>query len=399
MCTRYAGIFFTVLSLAWCGKAGAGTVWTSPITNAVVWSKAGSPHTWSGSLVINSGGIVTVEPGAAIQVPTSQHINFEAGSQILALGTQDDPIRIGGVSDTTVGGVIYLNSSQTSQFRYCHFSNLSQIQISSQAPQGNHLFEHCVFRKFTAHVILLNNAPARILHCIFQNNATTEYGVWMNVGNAGLTDENVPTIWYNAFDRNGLMAFSENSSGPDFRDREFFRFNRVCGGTGVSVQDGSYASATRVRIVDNDLSKCVVSFQLFSNPHTGHSVERCDVSAFTYQNGDLASLTNFANNYWGTNDLAAITSRLFAGTVSTNAAIPLHPQSWFPQADVDGSDGGNATKLQDADLVKQYLVGMTNLTSGQLTVADVDHSGTVDARDALIIESFVNGLIWKLPVP
>jgi hypothetical protein len=399
MRTRYAGIFFTVLSLAWCGKAGAGTVWTSPITNAVLWTKAGSPHTWGGSLVINSGGIITVEPGAAIQVPAAQHISSEAGAQILALGTPDDPIRIGGVSDTTVGGILYLNSSLTSQFRYCHFSNLTQIQISSQAPQANHLFEHCVFRKFTAHVILLNNAPVRILHCIFQNNATTEYGVRMNVGGGGLTDENVPTIWYNAFDRNGLIAYSESSSNPDFRDREFFRFNLVRGGTGVCVQDGPNSSISRVRIVDNDLSKCAVSFQLLSNPHTAHSVERCDVSAFTYQNGDVSTLTNLANNYWGTNDLAAITSRLFAGAASTNTAVPLHPQSWFPHADVDGSDGGNATTLQDADLVKQHLVGMTNLTSGQLTVADVDHNGTVDARDALIIESFVNGLIWKLPVP
>jgi len=42
---------------------------------------------------------------------------------------------------------------------------------------------------------------------------------------------------------------------------------------------------------------------------------------------------------------------------------------------------------------------MTNLTAGQLSIADVDHNGKVDARDALIIESYVNGLIWKLPVP
>jgi hypothetical protein len=69
----------------------------------------------------------------------------------------------------------------------------------------------------------------------------------------------------------------------------------------------------------------------------------------------------------------------------------------FPQADVDNSDGGNKTSQEDAELVKKHLVGLVTLTPEQLRIADVDGNGVVDVRDALMIESYVNGLIWKLP--
>lgn len=113
----------------------------------------------------------------------------------------------------------------------------------------------------------------------------------------------------------------------------------------------------------------------------------------------VGGVTNLANNYWGTTNMATITAVVFGGALSTNVVLPISTTNMFPQADLDGSDEGNLTRQADADLVKKAVVGLISLTPEQQAAADVDRNGVVDTRDALLIESYINGLMWKLPVP
>ena len=390
--------------IGWLGTCGAfgATVWTSPITGEVAWTKADGPHTWSGNLSINAGGIVTIEPGAVVQMPPGCHLYVNAGGKILALGTAEDPIRFGGAGETAPGATVWMDSSLPSEFRFCHFANLERIRISQQVPQANHLFEHCVFRKFLTHCIELVNAPARILHGIFRDNPVDRYGVSMTCN--VFTDDTCPTIWYNAFDRNGLTLWTPND--VDLGDYDFFRYNRVAGGTGIAFGADKYGVYHRFRLLDCDLGGTATSLG-FSGYGSGWdgtmdalSIERCHLSILTRTAFGFSGLTNLANNYWGTTDLAAIDAALFGGgVVSTNAVVPLSAMNVFPQADVDNSDGGNRTRQADADRVKQAVVGLVALAPEEEAVADVDRNGAVEARDALLIESYLNGLIWKLPVP
>ncbi len=379
----------------------AATVWTSPITNSVTWTKADSPHTWSGNMTVSAGGVINIEAGAVVQMPPGNNLTLGAGSQILALGSSDDPIRFGGVSDTAKGGTVYINSSLTSQFRHCQFANLSQINITAQSPQGNHLFEYCVFRKFIAHVVQLSDAPARILHCIFRDNASDQYAVYMAI--TSFSDETCPTIWYNTIDRNGLLATAPNYGTASFNNHDFFRYNRVAGGTGIFFAGDRYPSFTGFLLRDCDLGNASPSLNLSASPGwdggLAGSILGCNLSTLTRSSFGVGGVTNLTNNYWGTTNIETIASALFGGAISTNVAIPISTTNVFPQADVDGSDNGNRTLQADADLVKKAVVGLVTLSPAQQAIADVDRNGTVDARDALLIESYINNLIWKLPVP
>lgn len=384
------------------GFAAAATVWTSPITGAVTWTKADGPHTWSGDLNVNSGGLVAIEPGAVVQMPSAGHWRINGGGQVLALGSAEDPIRIGGASESAPGDTLWLDSPLTSEFRFCHFANLSRIRISQQSPQANPLFEHCIFRKFTGHCIELINAPARILHGIFRDNPVGMYGVSMTC--SVFSDETCPTIWYNAFDRNGLALWTPADIW--LGDYDFFRYNRVAGGVGIAFRADKYGHYHRFRLLDCDLGNTATSL-VFSGYGSGWdgsmdamSIERCHLSILTQAAFNFSNVTNLSNNYWGTTDPAAIDAALFGGgVISTNAVVPISPTNVFPQADVDNSDGGNRTRQADADRVKQAVVGLVALDPGEAAIADVDRNGAVDARDALLIESYLNGLIWKLPVP
>lgn len=395
----FRGIF--VLCVLGVSAAVADTVWTSPITGAVTWTKAAGPHTWSGDLSLVSGAAVTIEPGAVVRMPSGGNLHLYGGSCVLALGSSDAPIPFGGASETAAGGTVYLESPLTSEFRFCHFANLSRFWISSQSPQGNHLFEHCVFRKFTSDPVQLINAPARILHCIFRDNAADKYCVAMTCNS--FSSETCPTIWYNVFDRNGLTIWTPGDLAMN--DYDFFRFNRVCGGTGLSLAMDKYGVYRRLRILDCDLggTSSGIHFSGYGSGWDGTvdamSIERCNLSGLSRQSCGFVSVTNLANNYWGTTNMSEIATALFGGAVTNAAALPISTTNVFPQADVDGSDGGNRTLQADADMVKKAVVGLLSLTPSQAAVADVDRNGTVDTRDALLIESYINGLMWKLPVP
>ncbi len=402
MCVKCLLPLVLGLGLLKIGPSAADTIWTSPITNAVTWTAAGSPHTWGfGDLWINAGGDVTIEPGAVVQMPSGGVVRVEAGARLRALGSTDTPIRFGGVSDAAPGGYVFFSSALESQFRFCHFTNLKGIRVLPQSPQGNHLFEHCVFRKFTDHAIYLENAPARILHCMFLDGASDKYGVRMYC--SVFTDETCPTIWYNAFERNGLVVVAANHTTLAMNNWDFFRFNRVGGGTGIALGGGRTPGFQKFLLLDCDLGDASPSLHVYADNGWAGGVdgriERCRLLSLTQYSQNVGGLTNLANNYWGTTNMDAIAAALFGGTVSTNAALPISTTNLFPQADVDGSDNGNLTRQADADLVKQAVVGLISLTPEQQAIADVDRNGVVDTRDALLIESYINGLMWKLPVP
>ncbi len=401
----WTAIRLAVLAVFSGGALEAATTWTSPITNSVTWTKAESPHQWTGQMFVD-GGVVTVEPGAVVQMPADPEpwndymaLRVRNGGQILADGSPDDPIRIGGVSDLQRGGTMVLASTAVSVFRHCRFANLSTLRLDALSPPAEHVFEHCIFRKFSDNVFSLRNMPARIQHCIFQDN--TAFGVHLYVDQ--LYEENAPTIWHNGFDADGLLISTSDSGSHSLGNHEFFRFNRVAGGAGVKL--APYSSWTGVtignlRLVDCDLSACTNSVRLEGNQWLGAmTIERSDLAALGGTHANIAGVQSYPGNYWGTSDTNVIAGRLFGGTIDPAVVVPVAAASPFPQADVDLSDAGNRTTLADADLVKAYLVGAATLSTAQLEAADADRSGTVDVRDVLLIESLVRGLVPALPAP
>jgi hypothetical protein len=364
-----------------------------------LYTKAGSPYTISANVIVGTGDLLTIQPGAELILNTGIGIQINGG-KMTAIGTVENPIRIHGVWETSVGGEIVLNSPQLCQLEYIHFDYYGGVRVEKTTPYPDHLIQHCVFQW---RGVTINNARVRIFHCVFGKVATQngEFGVTWTPKES--TAALFPQVWYCVFARGGIFAGGSFSGTVDFADSDFFRYNRVLAGVGVKCYAGGN-TYSNIRVRDCDLAGCLPSVTYIGEgggyPYyctfTNVSVNNCDIATIV-GSGTVTSIVSFANNWWGTTDTAAIENRITWPTNEAKKIGPIKTTSNFKQADVDGSDGGGKTTQADADLIKKYLVGMEALSPEQLTIADVDGSGTVDLRDVVIIESFLNGFLWKLP--
>lgn len=179
----------------------------------------------------------------------------------------------------------------------------------------------------------------------------------------------------------------------------FIQDNRITGassGIGIYSYGGSCAGLV---ISDCDFN-CPTGICFETGGDIDLTVQRCDLApAGSASVGGVpgSGTLDFANNYWGVTNSVLVDARLFGGALGESAFTPFATNSFFRQADVDGSTSGNATGQEDATLVKEHLVGLRQLSPEQQQTADVDNDGDVDVRDALMIESFVKGTLWRLP--
>lgn len=392
--------------------ARADTVWTSPITNTVTWTRAASPHTWSGRLFVEGQGEVVIEPGASVTMPTDPDISpdnynwswmVRNGGRVSAVGTALEPIRIGGLSDNERRLRLHLASAASSEFRHVRFTGMARIECADSSPHPSPLFEHCVFRRFAEAPLKLLGCPARVLHCIFQDN--DGYAIELPWPHRTMTDQNAPTLWYNAFDQRALHIL-QGGGLWNFQNHDFFRHNRVASGIGIRIQVAAYQDSPRVQnlvLRDLDLGGCSPSLTVYAAGGDGlENFSLIDSHLATLVEEHAQAVTRevvLTGNYWGTTVASNITAAAFAGSLSPSAVTPFATAALFPQADVDDSHQGNATTAADADLVKRHLVGALTLSPAQRTTADVDRDGILTARDALLLDSFVNGMLWQLPTP
>lgn len=393
----------TMLGAGWVqGSAQAETQWTGAISSNVTWTKSGSPHRIvGGDLQIASSATVTIEAGAQV-ILGGNGINING--RILAQGTAEDPITIGNVSQSAQGGSLVFYGSTPSEMRYCHASYMIRWKVMAASPQGNHLFDHCIFRGFGDDTISLDRGCARILNCIFRETQGDRHIYWqVDV----LVDANIPTIQYNVFDKNALRGSSHCVPSFSMQGKKWFANNRVAGGSyGVCFDNGGGGVSTGffngLAIYDCDLAKPTAGVKLEAFTGNGVIIRGCAMSIL-YISGNISTFDCVSNNWWGLYDTTVINSQRVYYTYGSASNIqpgmfsPFLMANPFPQADVDNSDSGNDTKQEDADIVKKCLVGLATLTPSQRDIADVDRDGKVDIRDALMIESYVKGLIWKLP--
>ena len=365
-----------------------------------LYTKAGSPYTIAANVIVGTGDTLTIQPGAELILNTGIGIQVNGG-KMTAIGTVENPIRIHGVWETSVGGGIGLNTSELCQLEYVHFNYCGGVSVAKTTPYPDHLFQHCVFQ--WGGVTL--GARARIFHCVF-GKIVGGFGVYWNPPEA--ITELVPQVWYCVFVSGGIKVNCPPLDFSTFTTSDCFRYNRVVAGVGAQFDNGSGGTVRNIEIRDCDFAGCSPSVRFFSTYGDWHasslirdvSVIGCDVAsieAVVSGYAGIQGIVSFANNWWGTTNTVLIDSRITWLTNEAKMIGPIKTTSNFKQADVDGSDGGGKTTKADADLIKKYLVGMEALSPEQLTIADVDGSGTVDLRDVVIIESFINGFLWKLP--
>lgn len=121
-CLRFA-VACLFLSVIFASSAFSQTTVSGSVEG--VWTKAGSPYTFGGSVSVAQGKTLTIEPG--VQVFTSFYGMFISGS-LVANGSATDSIRITGVIDTSrrgfTSGPITMYQGSVNSFKFCRFDKL-----------------------------------------------------------------------------------------------------------------------------------------------------------------------------------------------------------------------------------------------------------------------------------
>lgn len=407
-----AGVLSTVL-LAGIATVATATNWTGTLTTDTVMAAADNPHFLTNYLIVDSGATLTIEPGVDLQMRGAggaNTITVRGTGRILAEGTAEQPIRLHGESLLQAGGQITLDASRVSRFTYCHFTTINHIRVEGASPITKHEFEYCVFRDlvgstsgvYPCYMDFRSSGIASVRHCLFSSDDPAMYAFYFHAPGNFTSTADSPTLWYNAIDMSGVAIIGSYSMA--FTAIDFFRYNLVTGSYGMYLRNRASSGTyqwSRLNLADCDLSRCAYSLyidfgngaQLVALP----TVSGCHLNQVSASQSGRVITPLFIGNYWGVTTDPEVQAKFLNGELGVNPTKPYLMSTPFPQADLDNSHGGQATDQADADLLKQFLIGQTSLDGTQLEMADVDKDGDVDLRDALLLESYVNGLVWKLP--
>lgn len=396
MKTRIRKTLFVLALVVPVGCALSDTVHTGTLSADETWTLAGSPHRIPNGLTVQAK--VTIEAGASVMVEDASAFIVTGSGSIWAVGDPDQPIRF---TFSTTWEPVTVDAVVPSEFRYCHFLGSRPILLKAPASieRPSHLFQHCLFRNDVGMAIM--RSPVRVLNSVVVARSNScALAIDLTSSNA----DEMPTIRHNAIRGNGIFLMLASGSA-DCGGEPFIQDNRISESSApaIMISLGENSTISGLAISDcslNSSSGIDVGYPYWGGAYVNLTVQRCDLTSVSCSLQGYSSLSGtfaFANNYWGVTNSASIAANVFGGALPSSAYAPCATNSFFRQADVDGSAFGNATGQEDADLVKQYLVGLRQLTSEQLITADVDNDGDVDVRDALMIESFVKGTLWRLP--
>ncbi len=188
------------------------------ITTNTTWTKANSPYIVNGNLAVDSGVVLTIQPGVEVRVD-STYI-FQVDGKLLAVGTSADTIKFTSNSANPVlhpweGIRFTLKSVDTSKLQYCLFTYAdvaiyttgAKLSISNSTFKHNNIAIHINSMQFNS------SNYTYINKCLVTQNDTGIYdsGNWLinsrvteneiSFNSIGLREEN---------SRQGLRNFNDN---------------------------------------------------------------------------------------------------------------------------------------------------------------------------------------------
>jgi hypothetical protein len=167
-------------------------------------------------LKVENNATLTIEPGVTIQFKNDKSgISIAAGSQIVADGTEEKPIKFIGNS-TNSGSWAYINisSNKANSFKYCHFIGggnfWNQGVINCATADSKLLMEYCHINGSDGRGFYTESTNTSTINETIIENCKGEGGIYMNAENAKLSLTNV-TIRNNTqygvyFSKNGEIT-------------------------------------------------------------------------------------------------------------------------------------------------------------------------------------------------
>ncbi|MBI2042647.1 MAG: lamin tail domain-containing protein [Candidatus Nealsonbacteria bacterium] len=195
-------------------------------------TKLGSPYIWEGSLIMEQGTKLTVEPGVTVKfkhtAPNQPHAQVKIKGEMEAIGTNEQEITFTSFQENNYWDGLYFENSN---------STLENV-IIDYAGKWHHSGAN-EFPPYTYGAIYIDGGTVSIKNSLIQNSET--FGVWLKNSPLSLIDgttfkanpgtvekpaaiyveQGNPTIQNSNFEDNNIGIFAANYSTPAITDNSF----------------------------------------------------------------------------------------------------------------------------------------------------------------------------------
>lgn len=255
------------------GEIGNGTTVTETSIksgNVVVWTKSGSPYTLTGSLNIQNGASLYIDPGVEIKVGTNNSIT--ANGNMIVNGTNDQPIKFTSTTDSKWGGITVscASTNTISEFKNIEITNAKKgITFNTERSRIKGDIENIVVSNCDdGFVISSGSSDYTLKFCSAYNN--TQTGFIINGANNSLvgctSSENNIGMQVTAVDTENTLTTIKNSTIES------------------NLSYGINVSGISINTTVND--SFIANNKINVNTNSGEN-----------SNGKIL---NFQSNYWGT---------------------------------------------------------------------------------------------------
>lgn len=139
------------------------------IASDTTWTAAGGPYNVTGSLIVNSGVTLTIQPGTTVYVSSGVNLTVANGGRVLAEGTAAAPIRFTVAPGLGVSwGGLTINGapgSPETRIAYAYFEGNGSTCI--EVAGGTLYLDHTTFLTTTHQYVSLDSSSFLISACIF----------------------------------------------------------------------------------------------------------------------------------------------------------------------------------------------------------------------------------------
>jgi len=362
---------FILVSIPEIGTVKASTDVTGIISSDTTWTKANSPYTLTGNVIVDEDVTLTIEPGVTVSF-NSYFMNVSG--TLFAKGTQTDKITMTGVGISYLGEwmgrIVFSNSSTNSTIEYAQITSSPNTIIGIYSAALTTIRNSTVGGTNGTAIFIKESSPHLIGNVISGNGAS---GILMEgphsepvisentISNNTLTGIDVsyhgaPTIKENIITSNryGITLFvawvgdsatiSDNILSNNTDGIHFFFFNKapfpyvvtrnlITNSTNAIVISVQYNFAGSATIIANTLTGNTNAIVVqYSSPSDDIKINQNNIYGNTQYN--LIVNTGWSldatNNWWGTTDSQAINQ-----TISDTTRVKYIPFLTTPNSEAN----------------------------------------------------------------
>jgi hypothetical protein len=139
------------------------------LTKDTTWRAADSPHLLTGTVIVDAGATLTLEPGTTVQLSPDVDMVVTNASRLLAEGTAEAPIRFVRLPNTRKrwGGIVIAGAPGSPESRIRHAFIQGNNFTAVYSSHGTLWLEHVAFATRDRQYISLDYSSFVISHCHF----------------------------------------------------------------------------------------------------------------------------------------------------------------------------------------------------------------------------------------